>query len=455
MTPNINNEMRRISRFLGLLVVILSVLHFVEPFKIGGYEVKSINILADILPEEKEELAVRHSAEVAAQVEQVKEEQSEGAPEGLTIIEDYAPADTAVGMRLFYETLSRRTTLGRPVRIAYFGDSFIEGDIITDHLRELLQEHYGGEGVGFVDIASPFTDLRPMVWVESNGWTDHCVLDKGNYAGSELGISSRYAKAEDAASISLRGHGDYKSSRRFSTATLYMKSDLPVNISISADGSSATGHTTEGTGRVEAIRHKGNMNRVSFTTEGGGTYFGVALEGDKGVVLDNFALRGSSGIPLTAIPERHLSQLGAVRPYDLIVLQFGLNVASKKEKNYSWYKTSMSRVVKHFRAAFPQAAILIVGIGDREDKVKGELRTMPGVMEVLAAQQEVAVKEEIAFWNLFEAMGGEGSIARMATAKPAEANKDYTHINRRGGRRIAQHLFDALCFGHEQYELRK
>ena len=40
----------------------------------------------------------------------------------------------------------------RPVRIAYFGDSFIEADILTADLREMLQQKYGGCGVGFVDV---------------------------------------------------------------------------------------------------------------------------------------------------------------------------------------------------------------------------------------------------------------------------------------------------------------
>ena len=59
-------------------------------------------------------------------------------------------------MDAFYAALKTRHTLGRPVRVAYFGDSFIEGDLITDHLRRLMQDKWGGCGVGFVDIASEF-----------------------------------------------------------------------------------------------------------------------------------------------------------------------------------------------------------------------------------------------------------------------------------------------------------
>ena len=52
-------------------------------------------------------------------------------------------------------------------------------------------------------------------------------------------------------------------------------------------------------------------------------------------------------------------------------------------------------------------------------------------------------------------MGGEGSIRRMAEAKPAEAGKDYTHINLRGGERVAKALFKSMVYGYEQHKKRK
>lgn len=48
---------------------------------------------------------------------------------GITCIEDYSDS-TMRGMKHFYEALSKVKTMKRPVRIAYFGDSFIEADIL-------------------------------------------------------------------------------------------------------------------------------------------------------------------------------------------------------------------------------------------------------------------------------------------------------------------------------------
>ena len=97
------------------------------------------------------------------------------------------------------------------------------------------------------------------------------------------------------------------------------------------------------------------------------------------MVVDNFSTRGSSGQQLGNIPMSILRQYNRLRTYDLIVLQYGLNVASDKVMNYTYYKDAMKPIVERLKTAFPEASVLIVGVGDRENKDEnGELRTMPG-----------------------------------------------------------------------------
>ncbi len=51
----------------------------------------------------------------------------------------------------------------RKIRIAYFGDSMIEGDLLTQTVRKLLQQQFGGSGVGFVPITSQVSKFRQSV----------------------------------------------------------------------------------------------------------------------------------------------------------------------------------------------------------------------------------------------------------------------------------------------------
>jgi hypothetical protein len=197
----------------------------------------------------------------------------------------------------------------------------------------------------------------------------------------------------------------------------------------------------------------GNMKRVRWTLSGNQNVNaqGVAVEGKKGITLDNFALRATSGTHLQHLSADYLKQLAQVRPYDLIILHYGLNVASKNQLNYEYYVTGMSKVVSRLKECFPTTSILIVGVGDRETRIKGELHTMKGVLALMQYQQQLAALNEVAFWNLYEAMGGDGSIVKLSETKPAQARKDYTHITHEGGLTLATYFYDALLAGYDKH----
>ena len=117
-------------------------------------------------------------------------------------------------MKAFYEALINRTSLGRPVRIAYFGDSFIEADIMTGDLRTLLQQKFGGSGVGYVPIASTLSGYRPTVIHSFRGWSSHAVTDSVFFDRKRQDISNHYFVPCMGASVTLRGrrNGDYSDS---------------------------------------------------------------------------------------------------------------------------------------------------------------------------------------------------------------------------------------------------
>ena len=151
-----------------------------------------------------------------------------------------------------------------------------------------------------------------------------------------------------------------------------------------------------------------------------------------------------------------LRQFNEQRPYDLIILEYGLNVATERGRNYDNYQKGLLTAINHLKECFPQAGILLLSVGDRDYKTEtGDLRTMPGVKNLIRYQQNIAAESGIAFWNMFEAMGGEGSMAKLVHAKPSMANYDYTHINFRGGKHLAGLLYETLIYGKEQYDRRR
>ncbi len=442
--------------FLLVLVVVLLLLplQWLPDITVGNYEVKRVELLSDVLPDtlaagELPALPALPS-DTARAVASVPAVRRDSCPKGVVCIEDYA-GPGGQGMAPFYNALSRVKSLDRPVRVAYLGDSFIEVDILTSSLRRLLQQRFGGSGVGYLEMAPPYAANRATVVQRSGGWSTHCLLDKGKYERQRLSLSGRYFLPQGTAWTEVRG----VKQPRLDTAevhTLYLRTSTQTEAGVKLGDGPMLAMRAAGTGRIEALTHTGRAGKVRWQVPAGGgvTCWGVAEESRHGVVVDNYSLRGSSGTVLAEIPLQNLSELNAVRPYDLVVVQFGLNVANKKQLNYSNYTAQMKTVVEHLKQAFPDAGILLVGVGDREDRINGELRTLPGILALSRYQQQLAADCQIAFWNLFQGMGGEGSIKRMAEAKPAEAGKDYTHINMHGGERVAKALFKAIMNGYEQ-----
>lgn len=145
--------------------------------------------------------------------------------------------------------------------------------------------------------------------------------------------------------------------------------------------------------------------------------------------------------------------MNQIRPYHLIILQFGLNVVGENDStNYSWYVSGMLRVVNHFKKSFPESSLLLLGISDRSTNMNGEFKTMEGVLRMRTAQRKIAKQSGILFWDLFEAMGGENSMVKFSSALPPLAGKDHTHLNSRGGQIMAGKLAKALLFEINRYE---
>lgn len=353
--------------------------------------------------------------------------------DGLVPIEDFGN-----GMSRFRGALSQAGS--RPVRIAFFGDSFIEGDILSGDLREMLQGQFGGKGVGWVDISCVSEKFRVTARTTSSGWAKHHASDRSGYQSSLQGLNGGYFIPSGTATFSVT-----TSKGRAATAdkAIVLLSPDGINLQGSVNGGAQTplvigGNSTLGIAEMTG----GAIGKVSLTATGSGRVLGVALEGNTGIVVDNYSMRGSNGCYTANTTDAMMSAYAQYRPYDLFIFEYGLNIANKKTTNYSSYTNQFKKVIRKVKTHFPNAAILIIGSGDRDIKTGDGLVTMPGVKELIAAQRQMAADEGVAFWNMFAAMGGEGGIGRMQQKK--QANLDYTHINTAGGKVIAKSLFDAL-----------
>lgn len=438
------------------LLVVLLLLYFLPSVEIGGRKLRRVDMLADI----RFRIDTVSADTVALDSivrKKVKPEFVDTCKTGLTCITDYSDS-TCRGMKHFYEILDSVRYLGRPVRIAVFGDSFIEGDIFTADLRRLLQEKYGGCGVGYVNITSNVAGFRPTVRHRFSGWTSRTAADS-IHDRTKLGLNSAYYTSNGrGAWVELAGTSGYSSNTDSAECSaIYFESvQDSTDFYCTVNKSEPLRKVSVGKG-LKKLSVNGNIRTVRWETGDScrALYYGVTMESRSGIVVDNLSLRGSGGYNILSIPEGRLRNFARLREYDLIILQYGLNVATRNGKKYDRYYEAMSSAIEKIKRCFPESSIIVFSIGDRKMKDDdGNMVTMPGVVNLVKYQEAIAADNSVAFWNMYDLFKSLGGIDAFVNARPPMANLDYTHINFRGGSRLARCFFDALMYGKENYDRR-
>ncbi|MCL2560869.1 MAG: hypothetical protein FWE10_00915 [Rikenellaceae bacterium] len=491
-------------RITFLVIAILLVVSLIPPFSIGGIQFKRANILSDVIEfsdttsdrdggltkldlhfleeaerrgylddtegvEASEDSALgdaaitdtppRHEQSIQQHVERSAEQTVERREvrnnvrtgDGIVHFIDYTP-DGRVSVADFVRTMEQASG-SRVVRIAFFGDSYIEGDIITADIREQLQSKYGGEGVGFVPLGNPLAISRPSITHTFGGWTNHNLIYKRN-APDELqnmffvsGIVS--TPNEPEAWTTYKGTRFRRHIGSWSRARLIFVNDGDTTIDITVNDTVSRSFTPERGAQVQQI-HLADQRAGSLDVRVKSHFdddrfigYGVVLDGRVGVAVDNYAIRSNSGIAFFGTDREVNTQIGRMLGYDLVVLQWGLNAMSPDVTNYSSYGTSLRRVINYVKSCFPNSAIVVIGVGDRSTQRDGQFVTMDAVGAMRAEQKAAAEACGVAWWDTFEAMGGDGSMVEFVERQWAA--KDYMHLSYGGGRHIATRFVEALA----------
>lgn len=369
----------------------------------------------------------------------------------------------------FFAALNELKNDPSAIRVLHYGDSQIEGDRITDYLRLKLQGQFGGHGPGLISLTpiSPGVINRISTGQEWDRYTVFTMKDKrvkhSNYG--VLGGFSRYAgyrKISDTSAFitssvvitttRLGGNNalDYKKIKLFyggaQARTWTEFYDGPALVA--ADSLEASGYfrvKEYSTGRGS------NTHTFKFSGKDSPDLYAVSLESDQGVMVDNIAMRGSSGTFFHQINADQLRQFYDYLNVKLIILQFGGNATpaikdSTMAVNYGNYLRGQISIVKKLA---PQASILFIGPSDMSIKQGTEYVTYP-YLELLRDEIKKAVLEsDCAFFDLYDCMGGRNSMESWVEQKLAAS--DYIHFSPQGARKMATLFYASLIKEYNLY----
>ena len=392
----------------------------------------------------------------------VKKDSIAKSPQPVIPTVDVANTDTRAYLAAFYAALDSVSTM--PVRIVHYGDSQIEEDRITNILREQWQKAYGGGGVGLIPLHQTIPTRTIRQWLSINdvvqtaqgGPKRHLVYGPRSMRlaeGDDYGVmgqvavmdSTLVAGSEDIVlhiePIDKKRHPhNYFNRLRLladslsgyilaqDTTLYFQQSDLPSLITL-----------PDSTTQCELHLH------------GKGHVYAVSLETPTGVMVDNIPMRGCSGNIFTRIDSVQLRDFYRDTNTRLIILQFGGNMIPQTENPSTisgYVRSTLRQQVRYIRACAPQASILFIGPSDMSTRIDGEMTTYPLVPYMDRLLRKMAAEEQIAYWSMYDAMGGKDSMVRWV--ENGLAGSDYVHFTRFGANNIGKKLYNWLMSYHPQ-----
>ena len=353
----------------------------------------------------------------------------------------------------FYAALAktRAKQPGAITRILHYGDSVITSDYVSGTMRRKMQAEFGDSGHGFILIANPWEWYfhNDVAHGAGEGWSSSRVTGptaKDGFYGlggvtfnGAPGASAYFGTSEKTA------YG--KKVSRFDVYYLETPGGGDVEAKI---GTAIEKFSTKGEGKASRIKSftvaDGEAKLVLRVLTGSPRLFGVAMERDRaGVVYDALGANGARAEMLGSLNGGHLGEQLALRKPSLVVLQYGTN-ESEAPGIAANYEKTLSGVIAMIKTAAPDTSILIASPLDRAEPAEsGGARTKPIIKKLVQAQRHVARETGVAFWNTFEAMGGEGSMAKWM--KSGLGGGDFTHPSPQGAEIIGDLFFKALTTG--------
>lgn len=371
--------------------------------------------------------------------------------------------NTPYGLATLFQALKQsQRDEQRMYRIAYYGDSMIEGDILTQDFRKLWQQKFGGSGVGYLPLTSPVQFLQLTAQLRySDNWKTHSILHK-NVDFSQLGIAGLVFKTKISKHTPLsetywaEWHGSKVNPyyQFFQTVSLWYSSSDTAVISYRFDHDTlqTVALCSNGLPTVFTVKNQQDQHRL-FRLETLGqahlSIYGISLESNSGWFVDNFSLRGAGGWELENLPANILQTLSEQLNYRAVFLQFGANIYNSTTEGYAWYIRKMTPAIDQIKKCFPQSTIILVSNPDRCKKTDGGFESEESVPLFINAQKKCAEKNQIVFWNLYEAMGGRGSAILFQNKRMIA--EDHIHFSSQGGRKLAIAFYEALIAEYEKW----
>lgn len=341
------------------------------------------------------------------------------------------------------------------------GNSLIASDHVTDVVRARLVERFGDAGRGFLlpDRLSKVAGRKVRTGEATPGWAiENFAQDPPDpKSGKRLGpfgfTGSLHVSSVAGEQTSWRTEGASRARLFYlehgGQPAMRLEARTKAGTSVLARIEAMPAVAPEQDAAIEVTLPASARELVLVAEGKGAKVYGASLESERaGVVVDTIGVPAASAQLYVEATDEDLfvRQLQQREPTLFVAMLGGNEVRSLDYHTIDppRFDAYLTTLLSRAKKAAPDAACLIVSPIDavKASAAGEELVTRAEIETVIAVQRQVAKREGCAFFDLFAAMGGKGSLARFKDK--GFLSDDLVHPTWRGGDVLGQLFADAL-----------
>ena len=361
----------------------------------------------------------------------------------------------------FFEKLNGLNSDAK-LHVFHYGDSQIEGDRITGRIRSSWQKTWGGSGPGLIPAIQPVPALalRQQHEGEIQRFTRFGTIDS-TLEHTCYGGMATLSRIRNNGKVIVKPHpmGFRKNKVWHQAEVLIGAAPLGGRLTISGEftDSITMDIAPSNTGNHSSILVElvGKKEELTFSFEGVEIEItGIRLGSKSGLAIHNIPMRSSSGTVFKSLNKEHFKKYLQNWDVGLVILQFGGNTAPyvKDQAAAERYGKRFRTQLKYFKTMLPESSFLVIGPSDMGITSDSTALTYPMLGAIRAEMKKVTILEEALYWDLFEAMGGAGTMEVWAESTPKLASSDLVHFTPKGAKLIGELLDKSLRAEYRSWE---
>ncbi len=345
------------------------------------------------------------------------------------------------------------------VNIVHLGDSHIQADLFSGTVRQLAQLDYGNAGRGFIFPYRIAKSNEPPSYKTTSNVKWESKRNVFPDQALPIGIGGFTIETKDSnATLSLTVKDQGTLQYGFTKFTLFHEKGAgnygyAVCDELSCKVGTIDARNTDSCRFTSVQYFNKPMHQLMIRCTAGDSgscsrIYGLLLENDKPGILYNMIGVNGAEFRHFNLSEHFQEQLTYLQP-DLMIISMGTNEGFSAGFDRDAFTRNIDSLVSGIRARNPKVEILLTTPGDSYRKSKKGRVKNPNMTLARNAVIDYAESHNCAWWDLYEIMGGYGSMGKWFVAKLAA--KDRVHFSGAGYTMQGGMLYKAMKAGCDRY----